>query len=150
MATVVKSKVSKSSQKTKAKKAAAKPVTTQVVKATAKKSLAVPVAEEVMKPAPNSAETKKQVSQKLLETIEKRKQMKAQNGFGKPPGRRGRRPKDMSEYTPENREEEAYVLESDYEGIEYDTGIRLKGGGEDRGFGVERFEEFDEELNFDW
>jgi hypothetical protein len=90
----------------------------------------------------------KKVSQKLLETIEKRK--KAKGGmFGKPAGRRGRRPKNAAEYTPVNQEEDGYVLESDYEGIEYDTGIRLKEGGDTDAFNLDRFEEFDEELNFD-
>jgi hypothetical protein len=99
--------------------------------------------------APEKTDTgAKKVSQKLLETIEKRK--KAKGGmFGKPAGRRGRRPKNAAEYTPVNQEEDGYVLESDYEGIEYDTGIRLKEGGEDGAFNLDRFEEFDEELNFD-
>ncbi len=103
--------------------------------------------------APNAD---KKVSQKLLETIERRKRGQAAgNGKGamfggKPPGRRGRRPKAVSEYVPGNNEEEAYVLEADHESIEYDTGIRVKEGGEDRGFSLDRFEDYDEELNFDW
>lgn len=95
----------------------------------------------------------KKVSQKLIETIEKRK--KAQEGaskgnmFGRPPVRRGRRPKAAQEYTPYNNEDEAYPSENEYEGLEYDTGIRVKEGGEDRGFSLDRVEDFDEELNFD-
>ena len=97
------------------------------------------------------ASAEKKVSQKLLETIERRKKNKtATKGsamFARPPGRRGRRPKGAVEYTPENQEEEALVMESDYEGIEYDTGIRLKQAKDESGFNVEY--EFDEELNFD-
>lgn len=90
----------------------------------------------------------KKVSQKLLETIEKRK--KAKGMFGKPPGRRGRRPKNAAEYTPSNQEEDGYVLEQDMEGIEYDTGIRMKEGGDESGFALDRFDDFEvEELNFD-
>ena len=71
--------------------------------------------------------------------------------FSKPPGRRGRRPKAAAEYVPTNNEEEgAYVLESDYEGIEYDTGIKMKEGGEDKSFSLDCFDDYDEELNFDW
>jgi hypothetical protein len=102
---------------------------------------------------PEGSESKK-VSQKLLQTIEKRKQESAQGGkknFGKPMGRRGRRPKNYSEYVPShNNEEESSALESEYDGIEYDTGIRVKAGGDDKSFSFERFEDFDEELNFDW
>ncbi len=101
--------------------------------------------------------TEKKVSQKLLETIERRRNSQAANAKGgsmfggRPPGRRGRRPKAAAaDYTPEHQGEETYVMESDYEGIEYDTGIRVKQGGEDKGFNLDRFEEFDEELNFDW
>jgi hypothetical protein len=102
--------------------------------------------------AAQPAQGEKKVSQKLIETIEKRKKAQAAKSsmFAKPMGRRGRRPKAAVEYTPEHQEEEAYVLESDYEGLEYDTGIRVKENGDDRSFGMDRFEEFDEELNFDW
>jgi len=120
---------------------------------------AKPVAE--VKQAAISTETPaaktgdKKVSQKLLETIERRKKGqeagKGSQFYSKPPGRRGRRPKAASEYIPGNQnEEEAYTLENDYTGIEYDTGIRVREGGEDRGFNVERFDDYDEELNFDW
>jgi hypothetical protein len=93
---------------------------------------------------------KKVVSQKLLETLQNRRKNQPGNNFGKPPGRRGRRPKAMAEYTPENQEEEGYVLENDHEGIEYETGVRVKKTSEDRGYNLDRFEEYDEELNFDW
>ena len=92
---------------------------------------------------------KKSVSQRLIETIEKRKLAKKDNAFGKIPGRRGRRPKNV-EYTPNNNEEDSYVLESEHERLEYDTGIQLKEAGDDRAVKMERFEDFDEELNFDW
>lgn len=69
--------------------------------------------------------------------------------FGKP-ARRGRRPKASAEYTPENSNEEGYVLEEQYERIEYDTGISYKSqGGDDGSFSLDRFDDFDEELNFD-
>lgn len=95
----------------------------------------------------------RKVSQRLLETIERRKKGQAEGGkglFSKPPGRRGRRPKAVSEYVPGNSEEEAFVVEENYEGIEYDTGIRVKEGGEEKGYNLDRFEDYDEELNFDW
>ncbi len=107
-------------------------------------------------PAADAGPSKK-ISQKFLEAMEKRK---TQGGWGarkgalfggKPPGRRGRRPKASAEYTPENNSEEAYVLESEYERIEYDTGISYKqpGGSKDESFSLDRFDDFDEELNFD-
>ena len=93
----------------------------------------------------------KKVSQKLLETIEKRRaQGKASSLFSRPPGRRGRRPKGSVEYTPEHQEEELFVADADQESLEYDTGIRVKQYREDSAFSLDRFEEFDEELNFDW
>jgi len=51
--------------------------------------------------------SEKKVSQKLLETIEKRKKAagKVPPMFSRPPGRRGRRPKGAVEYTPEHQEE---------------------------------------------
>lgn len=91
----------------------------------------------------------KKVSQRLIETIEKRKQAKAGTP-GRVPGRRGRRPKALAEYIPNNNEEDTYNVDNDYEGLEYDTGIRVKGGKDDAGFSMDRFEDFDEELNFDW
>ena len=108
-------------------------------------------------PATEAAPASKKLSQKFLEAMEKRKNhggWGARKGTafgGKPPGRRGRRPKASAEYTPENSSEEAYVLESEYERIEYDTGISYKqpGGTSEDGFSLDRFDDFDEELNFD-
>ena len=98
------------------------------------------------------ANVEKKVSQKLLETIERRKKAKAEgkgvSNFGRPAGRRGRRPKNI-EYNPENQEDDTYVMESDYEGIEYDTGIRVGKARDDGGLSLDRMEDFDEELNFD-
>lgn len=101
------------------------------------------------------AAPEKKVSSKLIETIERRKaEQQGRKGgnqmFGRPAGRRGRRPKAAAEYTPTNSDEEAYVLESDYEGLEYDTGISVKSPKDDGAFNLERFEDFEEELNFDW
>lgn len=154
----VKSKVSKPSagkNKAVARKAVLKTKTNKIqAPAVAAKALKVQAKPEI----------KKVVSQKLIETIEKRKAVQQTaakvpgkpNPFAPPPKRRGRRPKNI-EYKPENSEEEESVAsESDYTGIEYDTGIRLREGGnegghrEDRGFSFERMEDFDEELNFDW
>ena len=93
---------------------------------------------------------KKTASQRLIETFDKRKQAaKAGMPMPKPPGRRGRRPKNV-DYTPTNNEEEGFVAEPEYERLEHDTGIQMKGSAEDKGFSMDRMEDFDEELNFDW
>lgn len=123
------------------------------VKKAAKPSVATKVTAAAPAPVDASAGNKK-VSQKLLETIERRKKAQQQGGKEQRPmgfarGRRGRRPKSMSDYTPSTQDEDSYVLESDYEGLEYDTGIRLKDSKDDLGFSLDRAEEFDEELNFD-
>lgn len=105
-------------------------------------------------PAESTASSTKKISQKFLEAMEKRKSQGgwgARKGsmFGKP-ARRGRRPKASAEYTPENSNEEGYVLEEQFERIEYDTGISYKSqGGDDGSFSLDRFDDFDEELNFD-
>lgn len=168
MAKAVKSKGSKSAPKnkksvTKNQKKAVSLVTkgkttTPVVKARAQAK--VPAQGAAKSPAlakPPVKTEKKGLSQKLVDTIEKRKQAKEINGqaqgskfFVKPPGRRGRRPKNLVDYQPENREEDAYIVESERENIEYDTGIRVSERKEETGFGLDRFEDFDEELNFDW
>ena len=102
-------------------------------------------------PADVSSAAKK-VNPKLLETIERRKKaaqaVGAKPSFGRPAGRRGRRPKNLVDYTPEHQEEDGLAMEPDYEGLEYDTGIRVAQGGEDRRYNVDV--DFDEELNFDW
>ena len=106
---------------------------------------------------PKSAASSKKFSQKFIEAIEKRK---AQGGwgarkpspFGRPGARRGRRPKaSNTEYTPENSGEESFTAENEFERIEYDTGISYsaKSSGDDAGFSLDRFDDFDEELNFD-
>ncbi len=106
-------------------------------------------------PVEGTASSAKKISQKFLEAMEKRKSQGgwgARKGsmFGKPPARRGRRPKASAEYTPENSNEEGYVLEEQFERIEYDTGISYKSqGGDDSSFSMDRFDDFDEELNFD-
>lgn len=157
MAKAAKSKVSRPSSST-----AAKPKKQLNVKpATKLKAVASPpkevqkVAEPVIAAAPSM---RNKVAQKLAESLEKRKQEKEAGGgkpgnnksfFGRPPGRRGRRPKQAAEYTPMQQEEDSYVLESEYERLEYDTGIRLKDGADDGAFSFDRVEEFDEELNFD-
>ncbi len=100
----------------------------------------------------------KKLSAKLLEAIEKRQSAKAAdskgkpNPFGRPMGRRGRRPKRLAEYTPTNGEEssnEQVENENQMEGLEYDTGIRVKEHQSDEMFSMDRFEDYDEELNFD-
>lgn len=107
--------------------------------------------------SPPVKSAKKEISQNLVEAIEKRKQAKetgtphtGSKFFVKPPGRRGRRPKNLVDYQPENREEDTYVVEAEKENIEYDIGIRVSEKRDESGFGMDRFEDFDEELNFDW
>lgn len=95
----------------------------------------------------------KKVSEKLLKSIDRHKASQAKSAssnFGKIPRRRGRRPKAAVEYVPGNQDEQSYVLESDFEGLEYDTGIRVKESRDDHGTSLDRLEDFDEELNFDW
>ena len=120
------------------------------VKATAKKKIAAPAPVSAAAPVEKTA---KKVSQKLIETIEKRKQAQSGNQkgslFGRPAGRRGRRPKAAVEYTPTNNEDENFAPENDYEGLEYEAGIRVKDGADDKGFSLDRVDDFDEELNFD-
>ena len=94
-----------------------------------------------------SAPGEKKISTALLESIERRK--KSGVAFGAKPGfRRGRRPKN-ADYQPSNNEEESYQGENELESIRYDTGIRLGSGGDDSGFSLDRFDDYDEELNFD-
>lgn len=96
--------------------------------------------------------TAKKVNPNLVATIERRKKEALASGakpsFGRPPARRGRKPKNLADYTPEHQEEDGSALESSSEGIEYDTGIKVSPANEDRGYNVEV--DFDEELNFDW
>ncbi len=156
----------------------AKPAKSKVSRPAASGISAKPKKQSIAKPAPKlkavaspTKEVKKtseevtpaisarqKMAQKLAETIEKRKLEKEggagkpgnnKSFFGRPPGRRGRRPKSAAEYTPMQQEEDSYVLESDYERLEHDTGIRLKEGGDDGAFSFDRMEDFDEELNFD-
>ena len=166
MAKAVKSVGAKSALKTKKKvvKSNKKVVSTaakaKATKKVAKAKSAIPAqgASKAADLAAVPAKTeKRELSQKLVDTIEKRKQAKETSGqpqgskfFVKPPGRRGRRPKNLVDYQPENREEDAYIVESERENIEYDTGIRVTERKEESGFGLDRFEDFDEELNFDW
>jgi hypothetical protein len=165
MAKAVKSKGAKSALKvkktvTKAKKKVAVSAKVKVVKGVIKAKSGIPVQGAAKSPAlitPQPKAEKKELSQKLVDTIEKRKQAKESDGklqgskfFVKPPGRRGRRPKNLVDYQPENREEDSYIVESERENIEYDTGIRVSERKDESGFGLDRFEDFDEELNFDW
>lgn len=120
---------------------------------------AASAAADVSRSTEGKNEAPKKVSQNLIDTIEKRKQAKAGLGqaqkgnmFGRPPVRRGRRPKRPVEYTPVNSEESSedpFEAETDYGAMEYDTGIRLKEKGHDDAFSLDRSEDFDEELNFD-
>ena len=157
MAKVGKSKTAK--KKTTAKVVQAKPLAAKAMAAGDKKTTkATKGRKEVSQPAAAAAEASvgapvKKVSQKLIETIEKRRQAQGKASgsqhFARPPGRRGRRPKGAVEYTPEHQEEDVLLVDADAEGLEYDTGIRVKQPKEE-GFSLDRFEEFDEELNFDW
>jgi len=94
-----------------------------------------------------TASGEKKISSALLESIERRK--KSAGAFGGKPGfRRGRRPKN-AEYQPSNNEEENLQNENELESIRYDTGIRVAGGADDGGLSLDRFDDYDEELNFD-
>ncbi|MBY0370139.1 hypothetical protein K2X33_05595 [bacterium] len=152
MARVAKPRREKSASKSKAsvRKVVEKTLTPRV-KVEAAPKAAAPISE-----SQGSASSKK-VSQKFLEAMEKRK---AQGGWGAKktspfgrPVRRGRRPRaSNTEYTPENsNNEEAYVLENEYDRHEHDTGVQQnpRTGGDDAGFSLDRFDDFDEELNFD-
>ena len=151
MARALKTRAVKCGSKEKTKKFIKKPITKKLSAAATKPKAAAKKAaslEAVKAPVVE----KKNVSQKLLETIERRKQERAEKHgafLAKKPGRRGRRPKNV-EYTPNNNEEDQYVFEPGYERLEYDTGIRLKDHSEDASGGLDRVEDFDEELNFDW
>lgn len=115
----------------------------------------VTAAPAAVKPATEAAG--KKVSQKLIDTIEKRKQNQQNDPgkkrgyalFSRPGARRGRRPKNAVEYSPSTNEEEAYAVENEYERIEHDTGIRVGNRQDDYGYNLDRHEDFDEELNFD-
>jgi hypothetical protein len=94
-----------------------------------------------------TASGEKKISAALLESIERRK--KSAVAFGAKPGfRRGRRPKNV-DYQPPNNEDEGYHGENELESIRYDTGIRLGPSAEEMGFSLDRFDDYDEELNFD-
>lgn len=137
--------------KSKREKTTSKATAREVVE----RALSNRASEPAVKPAAQSVDpASKKISQKFLEAMEKRRggwgARKGAAFGGRPPARRGRRPKASSEYTPENNSEEAYVLESEFERIEHDTGISYKPrGGEDTGFSLDRIDDFDEELNFD-
>lgn len=93
----------------------------------------------------------KKLSSRLLETLEKHRQKRAaQLAAARPKGRRGRRPKVSLDYVPEHQEEDAYVLEQEFESLQYDTGIPVPSKGEDGALTLDRSEDFDEELNFEW
>ena len=95
---------------------------------------------------PQLSTSSSKVSNKLLETIEKRRLERSQF---KPKGRRGRKPKNMGDYTPQHNDYDNFTVENDYGGLEYDTGIKVNKAVDDHGSGFERGEGFDEELNFD-
>lgn len=160
MARAVKSKVRKGVKVAKAsvKKAKVKlPEGKKAVKALAPK---VSKPEKTTQPkASVSEESKKKLSEKLLATIEKRKAEQAKSpAFSKPRGRRGRRPKNMVDYQPysEDQQDDQYSFPNENENLEYDTGIRVGGQSsgasfrDDGSIVLDRVEDFDEELNFDW
>ncbi len=147
MAKLAKSKREKTTSKATAREVVERALSNRASDSAVKAAAREPAAQSV-DPA------SKKISQKFLEAMEKRRggwgARKGAAFGGRPPARRGRRPKASSEYTPENNSEEAYVLESEFERIEHDTGISYKPqGGEDGGFSLDRIDDFDEELNFD-
>jgi hypothetical protein len=139
-----------------AKKSGTKPVKPKTTPNGTVDAVAAPAIEP--KHVSDAGAPAKKVSQALIDTIEKRKAAAAKHGpgkgaFGRPAGRRGRRPKRAVEYTPQNSEdgatEDPFEAENEsFERIEYDTGIRFKEAGDDSAFNLEGYD-FDEELNFD-
>lgn len=159
MARAVKSKVRRggATAKTKTKKPSGKLAR---VKTTTKVAAIKVKAPKEMVLKSTQEEAKKKLSEKLLATIEKRKAEQAAKApaFSKPRGRRGRRPKNMVDYQPysEEQQDDPYAYPSENENLEYDTGIRMGSGTatlgtrDDGGLSLDRVEDFDEELNFDW
>lgn len=160
MARAVKSKVRRGVKQAKAK--TKKPVTKVVSTGKKQKSLSnktVKVTKGASSITTTHEESKKKLSEKLLATIEKRK---AEQGkapaFSKPRGRRGRRPKNLVDYQPysEEQQDDPYSYPSENENLEYDTGIRVSSPSsgasfrDDGSITLDRVEDFDEELNFDW
>jgi|694.fasta_scaffold106388_3 hypothetical protein len=162
MARAVKSKVRRGVKlaKTKTKKPVGK--TTQVKKVAAKAVTKpeVKLAKKAVTESSAPEAAKKKLSEKLLATIEKRKaEQEKKPGFSKPRGRRGRRPKNLTDYQPysEEQQDDQYSYQSENENLEYDTGIRVASSGnsgfvmrDDGMVTLDRVEDFDEELNFDW
>jgi len=91
---------------------------------------------------------KKDIKTLLIESIERRKQL-AEANIKPPPKRRGRKPKDVSEYNAA-QDDDAFGTETEIENLQYDTGIQIKKETDEFGIALDRFEEYDEELNFDW
>ena len=150
-ANAVKSKAKAKSLKEEAPKSVVAEKRSQIRVVAGQKTSSTKAKEASKAEAASAAPTsEKKVSQRLIETIEKRRQAKGGAVPGRVPGRRGRRPKALAEYVPSTNEEETVGQESEYEGLEYDTGIRVKEGKDDYGFSMDRFEDYDEELNFDW
>lgn len=139
-----------------------KAVKTTPKKATKKKTVAKATVKAAAPVKAVAEESKKKLSEKLLATIEKRKAEQAAKkpAFSKPRGRRGRRPKNLLEYQPysEDQQDDPYSDNNENENLEYDTGIRVTSTSsfsgsyikEDGSVVMERVEDFDEELNFDW
>lgn len=151
----------------KAEKRAAKHALSRVKKLSRKKSgkkvvklkLVLPVSDAKMSAKAKTTAAKqlaeesgeKKLSSKLLETLERHRQKRAAEfAASKPKGRRGRRPKVSLDYVPEHQEEDGYVLEQEFETLQYDTGIAVPSKADESGLALDRAEDFDEELNFDW
>ena len=56
----------------------------------------------------------------------------------------------MADYQPNNNEDENREEEVDYKGLEYDTGIRVAKPRDENPFSLDRYDDHDEELNFDF
>lgn len=152
--------VAKEGDKARNKKAdlVAKPVrpTKEPAKVSSKELPKQPAIQKALTPpSPELKSDRAAMVEKLAERVLRKQENRPGGGagasrspFGRPPRRRGRRPKNV-EYTPTQQEEDTYVLESEYERLEHDTGIRLKDGGDDGSMGMDRTDDFEEELNFD-
>ena len=121
------------------------PVAAKSSKVTAKKVVAAPVA-EVKKPAIPVA-----VAPGAKPAVGVEAKKGGPNGmFSRPQMRRGRRPKAMADYKPNSDEEESREEDVDYKGLEYDTGIRVAKPRDENPFSLDRYDDHDEELNFDF
>lgn len=90
------------------------------------------------------------VAEMLAERLRKRREQEENpDGMDAPRrSRRGRKPKNVSDFSGPN-EESGMNSDTDFRGLEYDTGIRVRNSADENGFVLDRSDDFEEELNFD-